>query len=123
MGATRAAVAGASTARPAALLAAAAARERTLLCPTHGLRLALSAAGVSPMANGLYDLSPMAPARGVAVRLRGVAPRGSSPGGTPRRPLGGDHGQPECQDHRRIWWYQGGMTGANRSKAGNAISW
>ena len=23
------------------------------------------------------------------------------------RPLGGDHGQPECQDHRRIWWYQG----------------
>src|SRR5215510_16526533 len=107
MGAAGSAVASARTAWPSALLAAAAPRQRAVLRPTHGLRLALSAAGVSPMANGLYDLSPMAPARGVAVRPRGVAPRGSSPGGTPRRPLGGDHGQPECQDHRRIWWYQG----------------
>src|SRR5262250_2013816 len=107
MGVAGAAVTSASAARPAALLAAAAPRQRHLLRPTHWLRLAVSAAGVSTMANHVYDLSPVAPARGVAVRPRGIAPRGSSPGGTPRRPLGGDHGQPECQDHRRIWWYQG----------------
>src|SRR5262245_25652529 len=51
-----AAVASASTAWPPALLAAAAPRQRAFLCPTHGLRLALSAAGVSTMANGLYDI-------------------------------------------------------------------
>ena len=76
----------------APLLAAAAPRQRAVLRPTHGLRLALSAAGVSTMTNDLYDLSPVAVAWGVAVRPRGVAPRGSPPGGTPRQPLGGDHG-------------------------------
>ena len=92
MGPAGAAVASASRAWPPPLLAAAAPRQRAVLRPTHGLRLALSAAGVSTMKNDLYDLSPVAVAWGVAVRPRGVAPRGSPPGGTPRQPLGGDHG-------------------------------
>src|SRR5262249_4936801 len=106
MGAAGAAVASASTAWSPTRLPAAAPHQRAVLRPTHGLRLALSAARVSPLANDVHDLSPVAPARGVAVRPRGVAPRGAPPGGPPRRPLGGDYGQPECQDHGRIRWHQ-----------------
>src|ERR1051326_9367722 len=107
MGAAGAAVASASTAWPPALLASAAPRQRAFLRPTHWLRLALSAAGVSTMANGLYDLSPVAPAWGVAAGPRGIAPRGSPTGGAPRRPLGSDHGQPECENDGRIGRHQG----------------
>src|SRR5215510_7787275 len=106
MGVARAAAPRPSSTRSAARLAAAAARECALLRPAHRLCLALSPARVSTMANGLYDLSPVAPAWGVAVRPRGVAPCRSPPGGPPRRPLGGDHGQPECENHGRIGEYQ-----------------
>src|SRR5215467_4191386 len=106
MGLAGAAVAGASAARPATLLAAAAARQRALLCPAYRLCLALSAAGVSAMANGLDDLPPVALARGLAARPRGVTSCSPPAGGTPRRPLGGDYGQPECENDGRIRRYQ-----------------
>src|SRR5262245_38826100 len=106
MGVAGAAVAGASATRPAMRLVAAAARQRALLRPADRLCLALSPAQVSAVANGLYDLPPVALARGLAARPRGITPWRPPAGGTPRRPLRGDYGQPECENDGRIRGYQ-----------------
>ena len=60
-----------------------------LLRPADRLCLALSPARVSAVANGLYDLPPVALAGGLAARPRGITPCSPPAGGTPRRPLGG----------------------------------
>jgi hypothetical protein len=88
----------ASPARPAVRLAAAAARQRPLLRLTHWVCLALSAAGVSAGADDVHALPPGASAGRLATGPRGAAPR---------RPLGGDHGEPEWENHGRIRGHQG----------------
>jgi hypothetical protein len=74
------------------IAAAAAARQRALLCPAHWVRLALSPTRVSAVANHLCDLPPVASARRLAAGPRGITPRRPPAGGPPRRPLGSDHG-------------------------------
>ena len=64
---------GASAARPTPPLGAPAARQRHLLRPAHRLCLALSAARVSALANGVYDIPPVAPGGGLAAGPRGLA--------------------------------------------------
>src|SRR4029434_10359530 len=51
-------------------------------------------------------LPPVALAWGLAARPRSITPCSPPAGGTPRRPLGGDYGQPECENDGRIRGYQ-----------------
>src|SRR4030095_689383 len=111
MGAAGAFAAGARTARPAASLGPAAVGQRHLLRPAHRLCLALFAARVSALANGVYDIPPVAFARGLAADPRGLATERPPAGWARSRTLGGDHGQSECENHRRIWPHQGGRRG------------
>jgi len=79
-------VPGASTAGPAARLAAAAPRQGPPLRPAHGWCLARSPARVSAMATHRCVMPPGASARRLAARPRGMAPCRPPPGRPPPTP-------------------------------------